>query len=329
MARRALITGITGQDGSYLAELLAEKGYEVHGAVRRVALVDERARLARLAGVLGSLVLHPVALESEPALQRLVRAVQPDEVYHLAAQSFVADSFAEPYGTLAANVGGTLNLLNAVREAGGSARVYFAGSSEMYGNAPGKKDELALCQPASPYGISKLAGFHLARMFRQAHGMFVACGILFNHESPRRGPEFVTRRVAQAAAEVKLGLRREVELGDLAARRDWGYAPEYVEAMWRMLQEREPDDFVIATGETHSVADLAERAFGGLGLDWREHVRARPERRRPLEVAELCGDAAKAAERLRFAPRVRFAALVDLLVEAELARAAGGPTMPA
>jgi len=318
MARRALVTGISGQDGSYLAELLLARGYEVHGCVRRVALHDDRARLARLQPILDRIALHPVAIESEAALHRLFRAVAPDEVYHLAAQSFVAESFAEPYATLDANVVGTLNVLNAARDCGRDARVYFAGSSEMFGNAPAPQDESSVCLPVSPYAISKLAGFHLARMFREAHGLFVCAGILFNHESPRRGPEFVTRRVARAAAEIRLGLRAKLELGDLAARRDWGYAPEYVEAMWRMLQRDEPDDFVVATGETHSVQDLAERAFGLLGLDWRDHVESAPERRRPAEVRELRGDASKARRELGFEARVRFDELVAILVGAEM-----------
>jgi GDPmannose 4,6-dehydratase len=290
-----------------------------------------------------------VALESEAALHRLLRALAPDEVYHLAAQSYVAESFAEPYATLDANVVGTLNVLNAARDCGRDARVYFAGSSEMFGNAPAPQHEGSPCLPVSPYAISKLAGYHLARMFREAHGRFVACGILFNHESPRRGPEFVTRRVARAAAEVKLGLRQTLALGDLSARRDWGYAPEYVEAMWRMLQRDEPGDFVVATGETHSVQELAERAFGHAGLDWRDHVESSAQHRRPAEVRELRGDASKARRELGFEPRVRFDELVALLVQAELdalegrgapaaappPRRAGfgdrrpGPTMPA
>jgi GDPmannose 4,6-dehydratase len=319
MARRALITGISGQDGSYLAELLLARGYEVHGCVRRVALHDDRARLARLAPIADRLTLHPVALESEAALSRLLRAVAPDEVYHLAAQSFVAESFAEPYGTLEINVAGTLHVLGAARDCGRETRVYFAGSSEMFGNADAPQDERSACFPVSPYGISKLAGYHLARMFREAHGLFVACGILFNHESPRRGPEFVTRRVARAAAEIRLGLRSALTLGDLAARRDWGYAPEYVEAMWRMLQHGEPEDFVVATGETHSVEELVERAFAHAGLDWRDHVVSAEERRRPVEVRALRGAASKARRELGFTPRVRFDELVGLLVDAEVA----------
>ena len=298
--KRALITGITGQDGSYLAELLLERGYEVHGAVRMTGLEDPSQRFSRLTGILERVVLHPGSVEG---LATVVQRVRPDECYHLAAQSFVGYSFEDEFSTLRTNVDGTHVLLSAIKDLCPRCRVYFAGSSEMFGNSP---DELQCedspCRPVSIYGISKLAGRELARYYRERHGLFVSTGILFNHESPRRGLEFVTRKVSHAVARIRHGLQHELRLGNLEARRDWGYAPEYVEAMWRMLQHGEPDEFVVATGRSSSVRELVELAFGAAGLDWQAYVVLDPDLRRPVDVQRLRGDASKARRVLGFEP---------------------------
>jgi GDPmannose 4,6-dehydratase len=317
---RALISGITGQDGSYLAELLLDKGYEVHGLVRRVATEDSAQRLSRLAAICDRIRLHPVSLESFASLYTVVAQVQPDELYHLAAQTFVSNSFEDAFSTFRANIDGTHFLLESVRQQAPRCKVYFAASSEMFGNPPeAPQSERTPMVPCSPYGITKLAGFHLARYYRDAYGLFVSSGILFNHESPRRGMEFVTRKVTSQVARIKRGLCRELALGNLDAERDWGYAPDYVRAIHAMLQQQQADDFVVATGQTHSVRQLCELAFGLVGLDYREHVVSRPELFRPIEVRVLKGDASKAHAQFGWTPEYNFQRTIETMVEHDLA----------
>jgi GDPmannose 4,6-dehydratase len=318
--KRAIITGITGQDGSYLAELLLEKGYEVHGLVRRSALEDPTHRFSRLTAVLDKLHLHAASLESFPSIYTSIREIQPDEVYHLAAQSFVSYSFEDAFSTFLANIHGTHYVLESVRQCVPQCRVYFAGSSEMFGKvAESPQTETTVFHPRSPYGISKVTGFDLARNYREAYDMFVCSGILFNHESPRRGFEFVTRKITSFVARIKMGQAKELALGNLEARRDWGYAKDYVRAMHLMLQQDKPDDFVVATGETHSVREFCERAFARAGLDYRDHVVVREEYFRPSEVNLLLGNAAKAEKALGWRPTVAFNELVDMMVDHDVA----------
>ncbi|MGA3024246.1 MAG: GDP-mannose 4,6-dehydratase [Bryobacteraceae bacterium] len=314
--RRALITGITGQDGSYLAELLLSKGYEVHGIVRRVALEDPFHRLGRITGFRERITLHAGSLESFPSLYRIVQQVQPEECYHLAAQSFVSYSFDDEFSTLNTNVNGTHFLLTALKEAAPHCRFYFAGSSEMFGKVEEvPQTERTPFHPRSAYGISKVAGFDLTRNYREAYGLHASSGILFNHESPRRGYEFVTRKITSGAAAIAAGAASHVRLGNLEARRDWGYAPEYVEAMWRMLQQNEPDDYVVATGVSHSVREFCAVAFSLLGLDYEEHVQTDPQLYRPAEVDQLIGNPARAEAVLGWRSRTGFETLVRLMVE--------------
>jgi GDPmannose 4,6-dehydratase len=316
--KRALISGITGQDGSYLAELLVEKGYDVHGLVRRVAIEDPDHRLARIRHLTDSLTLHPASLESYASVHAAVEAVQPDECYHLAAQSFVAYSFDDEFSTLNANINGTHYLLSAVRRLAPGCRFYFAGSSEMFGSADQTpQTETTRFRPRSPYGISKVAGYELTRNYREAYGLHASSGILFNHESPRRGYEFVTRKITAGVARIAAGKQSQISLGNLAAMRDWGHAREYVEAMWLMLQQDQPDDYVIATGLSHSVEDFAAAAFGVAGLDWRKHVVSDPKLFRPAEVHALVGDATKALRKLGWRHRTSFKELVQEMVQAD------------
>lgn len=295
MPKRALITGITGQDGSYLAEFLLSKGYEVHGIVRRVALEDPENRLHRLEAVRSQLKLHAGSLESYASLHQVVQQVRPDECYHLAAQSFVSYSFDDEFSTIQTNVNGTHHLLAVLKGLAPQCRFYFAGSSEMFGKAQEvPQTERTQFHPRSTYGISKVAGFDLTRNYREAYRMHATSGILFNHESPRRGFEFVTRKITAGVARVVAGKSKELRLGNLEAKRDWGHAREYVQAMWLMLQQPEPDDYVIATGETHSVREFVELAFHCVGLDYQKYVVADPELYRPSDVTILQGDAAKA-----------------------------------
>jgi GDPmannose 4,6-dehydratase len=318
MARRALITGITGQDGSYLAEFLLNKGYEVHGLVRRVALEDPTHRLSRLEAVAGRLHLHAGSIESYASVYQVVAAVAPHECYHLAAQSYVSYSFDDEFSTFNVNINGTHFLLGALRNLAPHCRYYFAGSSEMFGKAEQvPQTEETPFHPRSSYGISKVCGFELTRNYREAYSMHASSGILFNHESPRRGYEFVTRKISSGIARIRAGKQKEVKLGNLDAKRDWGHAREYVEAMWLMLQQPEADDYVIATGESHSVREFAELAFATAGLDYREYVRTDTDLFRPAEVNMLLGDAGKAAKKLGFSPRVSFDALVKEMVEAD------------
>src|SRR3982074_90347 len=273
MSKRALITGITGQDGSYLAEFLVSKGYEVHGIVRRVALEDPEHRLLRLEAVRDRITLHAASLESYASIHQVVAKVQPEECYHLAAQSFVSYSFDDEFSTLNTNINGTHYMLAAVKNLAPRCRFYFAGSSEMFGHADeAPQNERTRFHPRSTYGISKVAGFDLTRNYREAYRMHASSGILFNHESPRRGFEFVTRKITSGVARVLAGKSITLPLGNLEAKRDWGHAREYVEAMWLMLQQPEPDDYVVATGETRSVREFVDLAFSHAGLDYRKYV---------------------------------------------------------
>jgi len=316
--RRALITGISGQDGSYLAEYLLGKGYDVHGIVRRVALEDPEHRLYRLNGIRAELVLHPASLDSYPSLETVVMAVQPDECYHLAAQSFVNHSLDDECETLNTNILGTQILLAVLRQAAPLCRFYFAGSSEMFGAAQGApQNEETRFNPRSAYGISKVAGFQLTKQYRDSHGMFCCGGILFNHESPRRGYEFVTRKITAGIARILAGKTVELRLGNLDAQRDWGHAVEYVDAMWRMLQQPFPDDYVIATGETHTVREFVDLAFQYAGCDPASHLVIDPVLMRPPEPFVLCGDYGKARMHLGWKPLITFNQLVHEMVAAD------------
>jgi GDPmannose 4,6-dehydratase len=319
VSKKALITGITGQDGSYLSEYLLQLGYEVHGIVRRVALEDPEQRLGRLRGILGRLHLHPANLDSYASLFHVFTKHKFDECYHLAAQSFVAESFADGFSTMATNINGTHYLLAALRELQPECKFYFAGSSEMFGKVKEiPQNEATPFHPRSPYGISKVAGFHLAMNYREAYGMFCSSGILFNHESPRRGFEFVTRKITHGVARIKLGLSAELRLGNLEAKRDWGHAQDFVRAMHLMLQQPEPSDYVVATGVTHSVRELCELAFGQVDLDYRDYVKKDEAVYRPAEVDLLIGNASKSHSILKWAPTVSFEGLVKEMVQADL-----------
>lgn len=323
--RRALVTGITGQDGSYLAELLLGKGYEVHGVVRRASTfntdridhlyVDPHEPNARF-------FLHYGDLAEATVIRRILERIEPDEVYHLGAQSHVKVSFEEPEYTADVVALGTLRVLESVRDYNTrtkrGVRVYQAASSEMFGASLPPQSEATRFCPRSPYAVSKVAAYWFAVNYREAYGMFVANGILFNHESPRRGETFVTRKITRAAGRIKLGLQDKLYLGNLDARRDWGFAGDHVEAMWLMLQQPEPDDFVIATGESHSVREFLEGAFAHLGLDWTRHVEIDPRYLRPTEVDHLEGDASKARRVLGWRPRVTFRELVRMMVDEDL-----------
>lgn len=320
MAKKALITGISGQDGSYLAELLLQKGYEVHGIARRMAIENPEHRLFRIRHLINKIELHGASLESYPSLFQVISKVRPDEIYHLAAQSFVSYSFEDEFTTMSANVDGTHYMLAAARELVPKGRFYFAGSSEMFGNPPEvPQHEETIFRPRSPYGISKVAGYYLTRNYREAYGLFSCSGILYNHESPRRGLEFVTRKITSQAAKIKLGLETEVRLGNLEARRDWGHAREYVKAMWLMLQQDEPDDYVIATGVNYSVKDFAELAFSLLGLKLEQHLKLDDRYKRPAEVDNLLGDCSKAKKALGWEYKLTLQDLVREMVESDLA----------
>ena len=319
MTKKALIPGITGQDGSYLSEFLLDKGYEVHGIVRRVAIEDPEHRLWRIRHVLDKIILHGASLESYASIFKVVDKVRPDECYHLSAQSFVTYSFEDEFSTINTNINGTHFVLAALKDRAPHCRFYFAASSEMFGNArETPQNENTAFYPRSSYGISKLAGFHLTRNYREAYNLYALSGILFNHESPRRGFEFVTRKVTNTVAKIKLGLAKELRLGNLEAKRDWGYSGDYVRAMWLMLQQDEPEDYVVATGETHSIKDLIEIAFGYVDLDWKDYVIVDDLFYRPAEIYELRGDFSKAKKRLSWEPTVSFRELIQMMVDADL-----------
>jgi GDPmannose 4,6-dehydratase len=318
--KKALVTGITGQDGSYLAELLLAKGYEVHGIVRRSSTFnterldtiyqDPHVADYRLRLVYGD-------LEDGASLANLVKKIQPDEIYNLAAQSHVRVSFDVAEYTVSTVAMGTLRLLEAMRELDNRCRFYQASSSEMFGSSPPPQNESTPFQPRSPYACAKVFAHQLCQNYRDAYGLFIACGILFNHESPRRGIPFVTRKITRAAARIKHGLDNKLFMGNLDAKRDWGFAGDYVEAMWLMLQQDKPDDYVIATGESHSVRDVLDVAFGTLDLDWKKYIELDPRYLRPTEVDHLCGDMSKARAKLGWQPKIRFAELIRRMVVAD------------
>lgn len=326
--KTAFVTGITGQDGSYLAELLLEKGYEVHGMVRRVshsALGEHSGNVKDRFGLAhaDNLFLHYGDLGDSLSLGKCIAEIQPDEVYNLAAMSDVRVSFDIPEYTADVTGLGAQRLFDAVRLNGKQGtRIYQASSSEMFGKVlETPQKETTPFNPQSPYAVAKAYAHMTGALYRNAYGMHITNGILFNHESPRRGPNFVTRKITQAAARIKLGLQEKLYLGNIDARRDWGYAPEYVEAMWRMLQHDTPEDFVVATGETHSVEDFLDAAFSHLDLDWKEYVDFKETLKRPAEVDTLTGDASKAKEKLGWEPKVTFAELVGIMVDEDLAKA--------
>jgi GDPmannose 4,6-dehydratase len=315
--KRALITGITGQDGSYLAELLLEKGYAVFGMVRRASSDN----FGRLGETRLRVELKQADLLDQLSLIRLLEETRPHEVYNLAAQSFVPTSWNQPVLTAEFTALGVTRVLDAVRLVDPAIRFYQASSSEMFGKVrETPQNERTPFHPRSPYGVAKVYGHSITVNYRESYGLFACSGILFNHESPRRGLEFVTRKVTDGVARIKHGLAQELRLGTLEARRDWGYAGDYVQAMWLMLQQDQPDDYVVATGESHSVQELVELAFSYAGLDWQEYVIVDPTLKRPAEVDLLLGDARKARQRLGWSPKVRFAELISMMVEADLAR---------
>ena len=321
MAERALITGITGQDGSYLTELLLAKGYEVHGLIRRSSSFNTRRIDHLLSDVHDGdrrLVLHYGDLADSTNLVNLIRDLEPTEIYNLAAQSHVAVSFEVPDYTGDITGMGAVRLLEAIRLADPQTRFYQASSSEMFGSSPPPQDEATPLHPRSPYACAKVYAHHVTVNYREAYGLFAVSGILFNHESPRRGETFVTRKITRAVARIQAGLQEELWLGNLDAQRDWGYAPDYVEGMWRMLQQEQPDDYVLATGEMHTVREFCQEAFGHAGLDWERHVRFDTRYERPAEVDALRGDATKAADQLGWRPSVTFAGLVQLMVDADI-----------
>tara|TARA_B100000579_G_scaffold118568_1_gene95426 strand:+ start:980 stop:1954 length:975 start_codon:yes stop_codon:yes gene_type:complete len=320
MAKVALITGITGQDGSYLAELLLSKGYKVHGIVRRVALEDETHRLWRIRHILKDVTLHAGSLESYASLFNIILKIKPDEVYHLGAQSYVGYSFEDEYSTFNINLNGTHYVLSAVKEfAASKVRFYFAASSEMFGKIKeSPQNEETSFHPRSSYGISKVTGFYLTRNYREAYKLHASNGILFNHESPRRGFEFVTRKISSAVARIKKGLQKKLKLGNIQAKRDWGHAKDYVEAMWLMLQQDVPGDYVIGTGKEHTVEDFAKKAFGHVGLNYKDYIEIDKNLVRPAEVDTLLADYSKAKKNLKWEPKISFDDLVINMVENDL-----------
>lgn len=312
--KRALITGITGQDGSYLAELLLENGYEVHGVVRR----SSTENFERIAHIRDSIEIHEGDLLDEFSLVRVLQKSEPDEVYNLGAQSFVPTSWSQPILTGEFNALGVTRMLEAIRHVNPKIRFYQASSSEMFGSTPPPQSEKTPFHPRSPYGVAKVYAFYMTINYRESYGLFAANGILFNHESPRRGMEFVTRKITHGVAKIKLGLANELRLGNLEARRDWGFSGDSVRAMWLILQQDEPDDYVIAMGESHSVKDFAAAAFAHAGLKWEDYVVVDQALFRPAEVDHLIGDSTKARTKLGWEPKVSFEELVAMMVDADI-----------
>lgn len=317
--KKALITGIAGQDGSYLAELLLSKNYDVHGIVRKIAEEDKTHMLHNLMGINDRIKLHAASLDNHLSLYKVIREVQPNECYHLAASSFVSYSFDDEFSIIVNNFTGTHFLLASIKEVVPSCRFYFAGSSEMFGHASvTPQNESTPFKPRSIYGIAKLSSHHLVSNYRERYGMFACTGILYNHESPRRGFEFVTRKITSTVAQIKLGLQNKLSLGNLDALRDWGYAPEYVHAMWLMLQQPSPDDYVIATGVTHSVREFAQYAFERVALDYRDFVTIDKRLYRESETVPLCGDSSKAQSKLQWKRTKGLNDIIDEMVENDL-----------
>ena len=319
MQKVALITGITGQDGSYLAELLLKKGYNVHGIVRRVALEDKIHRLWRIRNILDDLNLHAASLESYASLFNIIAKIKPDEVYHLAAQSYVGYSFEDEFSTFNININGTHYMLSAVKEYANNIKFYFAASSEMFGKVnESPQNENTFFHPRSAYGISKVTGYNLTRNYREAYKLHASNGILFNHESPRRGFEFVSRKISHAAARIKKGLQKKLSLGNIKSKRDWGHAQDYVKAMWLMLQQKNPGDYVVGTGLEHSVENFADKAFKHVGLNYKDYLVIDKNLMRPTEVDSLLADYSKAEKNLRWKPEISFDKLVSVMVESDL-----------
>ena len=320
MSKVALITGITGQDGSYLAELLLSKGYKVHGIVRRVALEDETHRLWRIRKILNDVTLHAGSLESYASLFNIILKIKPHEVYHLAAQSYVGYSFEDEFSTLNIIINGTHYLLSALKEfATSNVKFYFAGSSEMFVKTKiSPQNENTSFHPRSAYGISKVTGYYLTRNYREAYKLHASNGILFNHESPRRGFEFVSRKITHGVARIKKGLQKKLKLGNINAKRDWGHAQDYVKAMWMMMQQNQPGDYVIGTGKEHSVENFAKKAFAHVGLNYKDYVVIDKNLIRPAEVDNLLADYTKAKKELKWEPKISFEDLVASMVESDL-----------
>ena len=315
----ALITGITGQDGSYLAEFLLKKKYIVHGIIRRVAMEDQDHRLWRIKHILNKITIHAATLESYASLVKIISVVKPTELYHLGAQSFVSYSFQDEFSTLNTNINGTHYILSAIKDFSPKTKLYFAGSSEMFGKVQRiPQNEKTRFYPRSSYGISKCTGFDLVRNYREAYNLFACTGILFNHESPRRGFEFVTRKITSAVARIKSGKQRYLELGNIKAKRDWGHAKDYVEAMWKMLQQNKPDDFVIGTGKVHSVENFLKLSFKYAGLNYKKYLKINKKFYRPTEVDFLVADFSKAKKKLNWKPRIKFNQLVKEMTDSDL-----------
>ncbi len=319
MKKVALITGITGQDGSYLAEFLLKKGYSVHGMVRRVAAEDRSHRFWRLKNFIDKIKIHAGSLESYASIINIITKIRPNEIYHLGAQSYIDYAFKDEFSTINTNINGTHFLLSAIKEFSPKTKFYFAGSSEMFGKVREiPQNEKTPFYPRSVYGISKVAGFDLTRNYREAYKLFCCSGILFNHESPRRGFEFVTRKITHTVARIKFGLQKDLKLGNMDAKRDWGHAKDYVEAMWLMLNRRRPDDFVISTGKHYTVRDFAKLAFELVDLDYKKYVKVEKKLYRPSEVESLLGNCNKAKRELKWKPKYDFKKLVEDMVRADL-----------
>ena len=316
---KALITGITGQDGSYLAEYLLKKGYEVHGIIRRVAIENPTHRLWRIQGILKKIHIHSGTIDSYANIFTILNKVKPGEFYHLASQSYVDYSFQEQFSTVSSNISSTHYCLSAIKESGLKTKFYFAGSSEMFGKAHQvPQNEDTKFHPRSPYGISKVTGFDLTRNFRESYGMHASTGILFNHESERRGFEFVTRKISQGVARIKKGLQKKIKLGNIDSKRDWGHAKDYVEAMWLMLQKDKPDDYVVGTGEHHSVEEFAKKAFDHVGMNYKDYIEIDENLKRPAEVDTLLANCSKAKKILKWEPKISFDEMIKEMVENDI-----------